>query len=162
VKDLVSIRKKDSLWEDLDRMRELITRRAYDLFVANGGCLGRELDDWLAAEKELVWKPAIELREKDNEFILKIAVPGVDPKDLGIEITPEDLLVKAETLKEPDDGKGNLYAGELPAGNLFRSVHFPKKVDTEKVKAGFDNGILTIRAAIAQEAEVKKIKAEAA
>ena len=162
MKDLVSIRKKDSLWEDLDRMRELITQRAYDLFVANGGRLGRELDDWLAAEQELVWKPAIELREKDNEFILKIAVPGVDPKDLDIEITPEDLLVKAETLKELNDGKGNLYAGELPTGNLFRSVHFQKKVDTEKVKAEFDNGILTIRAAIAQEAEVRKIKIEAA
>jgi HSP20 family protein len=162
VKDLVSIRKKESLWEDLDRMRELITRRAYDLFVANGGRLGRELDDWLAAEQELVWKPAIELREKDNEFILKIAVPGIDPKDLDIEITPEDLLVKAEMPKEPNDGKGDVYAGELPAGNLFRSIHFPNKVDTDKVKAEFNNGILTIRAAIAQEAEVRKIKIEAA
>jgi HSP20 family protein len=162
VKDLVSIRKKDSLWEDLDRMREQITRRAYDLFVASGGRFGRELDDWLAAEQEIVWKPGIELREKDNEFILKIAVPGVDPIDLDIEITPEDLLVKAEAPKESNEAKGVLYAGELPSGNLFRSIHFPKKVDTDKVNTEFKNGVLTIRVAVAQQAEARKVKVEAA
>jgi HSP20 family protein len=161
VKDLVSVRKKDSLWEDLDRMREQITRRAYDLFVANGGRFGRELDDWLTAEQEIVWKPAIELRENDNEFTLKIAVPGVDPMDLDIEITAEDLLVKAEGPKEPTEA-GDLYFGELPAGNLFRSIHFPKKVDTDKVTSEFKNVILTIRVAIAQQAEARKVKVEAA
>src|SRR5262245_35401036 len=143
-------------------MREQITRRAYDLFVANGSRLGRELDDWLAAEQELVWKPAIELREKDSEFILKIAVPGVDPKDLDIEITAQDLLVKAEALKESNAAKGDLYASELPCCNLFRSIHFPKKVDTDKVNTEFNNGILTIRVAMAQETEARKIKVEAA
>jgi HSP20 family protein len=162
VKDLLAIRKKDSLWDDLEKMREQVTRRAYDLFVANGGRFGRELDDWLTAEQELVWKPAIELREKDNEFILKIAVPGVDPKDLDIEITTEDLLVKAEAPKEPAETKGDLYAGELPTGNLFRSIHFPKKVDTDKVNSEFKNGILMIRVAIAQPAEARKVKIEAA
>lgn len=162
MKDLVSIRKKDSLWDDLEKMREQITRRAYDLFVANGGRLGRELDDWLAAEQELVWSPAIELREKDNEFILKIAVPGVDPKALDIEITAEDLLIKAEALKELNEAKGDLYVDELPTGNLFRSIHFPKKVDPDKVKTEFNNGILTITVAVAQEAEARKIKIEAA
>jgi HSP20 family protein len=162
VKDLVSIRKKDSVWEDLDRMREQITRRAYDLFVASGGRFGRELDDWLAAEQELVWKPAIELREKDNEFILKIAVPGVDPMDLDVEVTTEDLLVKAEGPKEPNEPTGDLYAAELPTGNLFRSIHFPKKVDTDNVNTEFKNGILTIRVAIAQPAEARKVKIETA
>jgi HSP20 family protein len=162
VKDLVSIRRKDSLWDDLEKMREQITRRAYDLFVANGGRLGRELDDWLAAEQELVWSPAIELREKDNEFILRIAVPGVDPKALDIEMTAEDLLVKAEALKELNEPKGDFYVDELPTGNLFRSIHFPKKVDPEKVNTEFNNGILTIRVAVAQAAEARKIKIEAA
>jgi HSP20 family molecular chaperone IbpA len=48
--------------------------------------------DWLEAERELVWKPAIELEERDNEFLLEMAAAGVDPKDFDIQVTPEDIL----------------------------------------------------------------------
>ena len=155
--ETVAIRKKDTIWEDMEQMRDRVMRRAYNLFLGDGCRLGKDMEDWLNAERELVWKPAIELKEEDNEFKLKIAVPGVDPKDLDIEVTPEDLLVKAETRHERKEEKGRFYACELETGNLFRVVHFPKKIDTEKIKAEFKNGILTITAAVAAESVAKKI-----
>jgi HSP20 family protein len=160
--ETVAIRKKDTIWDDMDKMRDRVMQRAYDLFLANGSRFGRDWDDWLNAERELVWKPAIELKEKDNEFKLKIAIPGVDPKDLDIEVTPEDLLVKAETRRETKEEKGELYTCELETGNLFRAIHFPKKIDPDKVKAEFKNGMLMISAAVAVEAKAKKVAIQVA
>jgi len=163
----VPVRKSKSIFDEIDRMRDRITRRAYEIFSANGGIFGRDINDWLAAENELVWKPAIELEEKDNEFLLRIAVPGVDPKDINIEVTAEDILVRADIHHEhkhehKEEKKGEVHACEFASGNLFRSIHLPKKIDSEKVKAEFKNGMLTLKAPVAEEAKVKKIAVTAA
>src|ERR1700730_6153750 len=89
------IQKTQSILDEMHQMQDRIMRRAYDIFHGTGDIFGRDLDNWLQAERELTWKPAIELREKDDEFRLQLTVPGVDPKDIDIEVTPEDILVKA-------------------------------------------------------------------
>ena len=158
----VAIRKSQSVWNEIEKMQDRIMKRAYEIFDGNGRVFGKDLDDWLAAEREFVWKPAIELREKGKEFNLQIAVPGIDAKDLDIEVTPDTLLVKAEIHHEQEEKKGNLYACEFQSGNLFRSVQFPKKVNPEKVKAEFKNGMLTITAEVAEEGQARKVNIEAA
>jgi HSP20 family protein len=144
------------------QIQDRIMRRAYDLFRVNGGIFGRDLEDWLQAERELVWTPSIELEEKNDEFRLQVAVPGVDPKDIDIEVTPEDILVKADLHHEHKEKKGEVYACEFASGNLFRTVHLPRKIDPDKVKAEFKNGMLSLKAPIAQESRAKKIQVEAA
>jgi len=156
------VTKTKSIFEELEKMQDRIMNRAYEIFRSNGGAFGREIADWLQAERELVWKPAIELEEKDNEFRLQVAVPGVDPKNIDIEVTPEDILVKAEFRHEHNEENGEIHTCELATGNLFRSIHLPKAIDTEHVKAEFKNGILTLKAPVAAEARPKNVKVEAA
>ena len=160
--ETLPIKKTTSIFDEIEKMRDRIMKRAYDIFQINGSIFGRDLDHWLTAERELIWKPPIELEEKDNEFRLQIAVPGVDPKDLNIEVTPEDILVKADLRHEHKEQKGEVYTCEFASGNLFRSIRLPKKIDTDKVKAEFKNGILSLKAPVAQEARAKKVKIEAA
>ena len=62
-------------------------RGAYDLFEKNGKTHGHDLQDWFDAERELVWKPAIELCEDDREIIVTVAVPGIDPRDFHMQVT---------------------------------------------------------------------------
>src|SRR5207249_277455 len=76
----VAIRKIASILEEMNQMQDRIMRRAYDIFERKGRLLGRDLDHWLQAERELLWKPALELRETNGEFVLEVDVPGVDPK----------------------------------------------------------------------------------
>lgn len=160
--ETLPIKRSKSTFDEIERMQDRIMRRAYEIFSANGGIFGRECADWLEAERELVWKPAIELEEKDDEFRLQVAVPGVDPKDIDIEVTPEDILVKADVHHEHKEKKGEVYACEFAAGNVFRSIHLPKKIDVDKVKAEFKNGMLTLKAPVAEEARATKITVEAA
>lgn len=158
----VAVQKAESFWDQFRKVEERIMRRAYDIFQGNGSVFGQDLDDWLAAERELIWKPAIELSEKNNQFEVKVAVAGVDPKDLRVEVTSEELLVKAETRTEKKEEKGEVHTSEFQSGYLFRSIRFPKKVDPGKVKAEVSNGLLSIVAPIAEEAKARKVDIHAA
>ena len=160
--EMLPIKKSKSILDDIAKMQDRIMQRAYDIFRGNGGIFGRDLDDWAQAERELVWKPSIELEENDNEFKLQIAVPGVDPKDINIEVAAEDILVKAAVRQEHREDQGKVHVCEFESGDLFRSVHLPKRIDPDKVKAEFKNGLLSLKAPIAEQARAKKVAVEAA
>jgi HSP20 family protein len=150
------IKKAESILDELEKMHDRIEKRAFEIFDGSDRTFGSDLDDWLAAERELIWKPSVELTEKDNEFSLRIAVPGVDPKDIDIEVTPEYLLVRGEAHQEHEEDRGRVHVCEFESGNLFRSIHFPKKINPGKVKAELKNGVLLVNAGIAVEAKTKR------
>src|SRR5262245_9062 len=109
----VAVQKKESFWDDMQRMENRIMRRAYDIFTINGSEFGNELDNWLTAERELVWKPAIELKEREGLFEVQIAVAGVDPKDIKVEVTAEDLLVSGEMKTQRKEERERVHATEF-------------------------------------------------
>lgn len=154
----IPIRKSQSLSNETSEWNDRIMRRAFEIFENRGG---PDLENWLTAENELVWKPPMELRERDNAMLLSMAVPGIEPKQIQIEATPEDLVVKAETRHEHREEKGSIYACEFHCGNMFRMIHFPKRIDPEKVKAEIRNGILNIHAPVAED-QRRKVPIEAA
>src|SRR3989442_6948308 len=87
--EAVAIRKISSLLDEMNQMQERIMRRAYTIFERNGRLLGRDLDHWLQAERELVWKPALELRETDGEFVLEVAVSSLYSNEHYVVIPPD-------------------------------------------------------------------------
>ena len=158
----VAIHKTSSILDEMNQIENRIMRRAYEIFQHNGALFGRDVDNWLQAERELLWKPALELRETDGEFQLEAALSGVDPKDIDIEVTPEDILVRADVHHEHRKEEGKTHICEFAHGNLLRSIHLPKKIDPDKVKAEFKDGMLSLKAPVAEEARATKIPLEAA
>jgi HSP20 family protein len=160
--DTLSIRRLSSITDEMKEMQNRITQRAFEIFQKNASTLGRDLENWTQAERELVWRPAFELSEKDGRFQLEAAMSGVDPKDINIEVTPEDIVLKAETHHQHTAGKGVIHYCEFGSGKMFRAIHLPKRIDTDKVKAEFKNGLLRLTAEIAEEGRARRIKPEAA
>jgi len=158
----IELRRADTVFDELDELQKAISRRAYDLFRHRGTLWGGPLTDWLTAEHELVWKPSVELRQKDNQFEVLVALPGVEAKDLDVEVTPEDVLIKAETTHEHTAEKGTVHVCEFESGKLFRSIHFPEKIDPESAKTEYRNGMLHLTAAIAKAAAAQKVEVKAA
>jgi HSP20 family protein len=144
------VRKQESISSEIDKLNQRIMRRAFEIFQSRGGMMGSELDDWLTAEKEFAGTPAIEMSEKDNEILLSVAMPGMDPKNIQIETTEDDLVVKADQTTESS------------SQSLLRTVHFPRKVSPENMKAEFKDGMLTIRAPLAEEQGKRDIAIDAA
>ena len=158
----IEVRKADTIFNELDRLHQAISRRAYDLF-RNGGTLGGgALTDWLTAEHELISKPAVELRQKDRQFEVLAALPGIEAKDLDVQITPEDVLIEAETTHEHTTDTGTVHLCEFDSGKIFRSIHFPEKIDPNSAKAEYRNGMLRLTAAIAKAAAAQPVEIKAA
>ena len=67
--------------EEMRELHEQIAHRAYEIYLERGALRGRDLDNWLAAEQELVWKPAV---EKNNPFMIQVAIAGIEPGDFII------------------------------------------------------------------------------
>jgi HSP20 family molecular chaperone IbpA len=159
---VVDLKKTESIFDELDRLHRTISERAYDLF-RNGGTFGGPLSDWLAAERELIAKPPIEVRQKDGQFEIEAALPGIDARDLDVQVTPEDLLIKAETTREQKTDKGTVHVSEFSRGKVFRSVRLPEKIDPNTAKAEYKDGMLRVTAAIAKTSEAaRKLQIQAA
>ena len=149
---LITLKKTDSILDELDQLHDAIGRRAYDLFRHHEGLPTNALDDWLCAEQDLVWRPAIELRQKDGRLELEAAVAGVDPADLDVQVTPEDILIAGKAEHHHEARHGSVHVCEFAAGRLFRSVHLPERIDPDSVKAELRNGMLHVTAAVATSA----------
>jgi HSP20 family molecular chaperone IbpA len=160
-KEQVGIRKSDSILEELNALKERISQRAYEFFRNPDDFWSGPVGDWLRAERELVWRPAIELRQKGNVLELAAALAGVDPKDLDVQVTPEDILIKASSQHEHTSDEGTVHLCEFDRGRLFRSVRLPERIDPDSVKAEYRNGLLRLTAKVAK-AETKKVEIQAA
>ena len=158
----IEVKRGDTIFNELDRLHQAISRRAYDLFRSGGTLWGGAFGDWLTAEHELISKPAVELRQKDGQFEVLAALPGVEAKDLDVQITPEHLLIKAETSHEHAAETGTVHVCEFDAGKIFRSIRFPEKIDPDSAKAEYRNGMLRLTAAIAKAATAQKVEIKAA
>lgn len=133
-----------SLIERMDEIFDTISRRAFDIFENNGRLLGRELDDWLRAERELLHPMHINLTESDDALEVKAEVPGFSEKELEIGVEPGRLTIagKRETKKEEVKGK-TVYAEEC-SDQILRVVDLPVEIETEKVTATLKNGVLEL------------------
>jgi HSP20 family molecular chaperone IbpA len=157
----IEVKKPQTLLDELEKLHQAITQRAYDLF-RTGSSWGGPLADWLNAERELIAKPAVELRQRDGQFEVSAALPGIDAKDIDLQITPEELLIKAETTREKKTDKSTVHMSEFSCGQVFRSVRFPERIDPETAKAEYKNGMLQLTATIAKSAAAKKVDVKAA
>ena len=155
-------RRAERLIDEVERLQKQITERAYEMFRKRGALLGAALDDWLTAEKQTIWKPAIEVRQKDNAFIIEAAVAGVEPGELDIQVTPDTVLIKAETTHAHADKKGAVHVCEFEPGPLFRLIRLPAPIDPDGVKAEYRNGLLRITAAMTAAKRAKTVEVKAA
>jgi len=159
-KNEIEVKRTESIFDELDRLHQAVSQRAYDLF--RNGNWGGALADWLSAERHLITKPSIELSEKDGQFAVMAALPGVDAKDLDVRITPTDLLIKGETTHEKKTDKGTVHVSEFSGAHVFRSIHFPKPIDPDTAQAECKDGILRLTATIAKIASANKVEIKAA
>jgi len=150
------------VFDAISEMQNRVMNRAYEIFEQNGYATGRDSENWTQAEREILWKPALELSERDGRFQLEAAISGIEAKDINLEVTPEDIVITADVHHDHKEQKGTVHYCEFQRGKMFRSIRLPKRINPDKVTAEFKNGLLRVTAEVAQEAQARKIKPEAA
>ena len=150
---------KDDLFDRVQEIYDSIARRAFELFEGNGQIFGRELEDWLRAESELLHPVHIEVADVGDSLSVRAEVPGFTVKDLEVSVEPERLTItgKRETKGERKKGGKAVYT-ERCADEILRVIDLPAAVDTTKVAATLKDGVLELE--MPKAALAKKIKVE--
>jgi len=130
----------------LAELRDAIRRRAFELFQKRGGELGKDLDDWLQAERDLFYTPHAAVNENEASYRMLISTPGFDASDIEVIATPRELLVEAKKERRLEPKRDSLRAGALESRTLFRRFDLTAPIETDHATARIDEGSLTIEA----------------
>ena len=102
--------------------------------------------------------PAVDVYEDEHKVALKIEVPGIDEKDIDVRVENNTLTVHGERKIEKEEKEENYRRVERQYGSFTRTFTLPTTVDTEKVSATYDKGVLKIALPKKAEAKPKQIK----
>ena len=128
----VPVRIAESIVEEIEKMYDHITKRAYEIFRERNGFATLDLEDWLTAERELVFKPDVSIEDTDCRITVTVCVGNVRPRDVQLLVTPDAMVIRAE--------------GSMAAKKIFRTVQFPRRIDVSRAEASYANGCLVLTA----------------
>ncbi|MEU4493270.1 Hsp20/alpha crystallin family protein [Streptomyces sp. NPDC023998] len=92
-----------------------------------------------------------------DDFVVHFDIPGVDPETVDVDVDRNVLTVRAERRSPAPDG-AELIAAERPTGTCSRQLFLGDSLDTERIDAAYDAGVLTLRIPVAEQARPRKIK----
>ena len=108
-----------------------------------------------AEERE--WTPAIEVFEKEDEFVVRAELPGMKEEDVDISVADDTLTIRGEKKSESEVKEENYHYCERSYGSFLRSIALPSNIDSKKIEASYDSGVLEISLPKAAEVKPKKI-----
>ncbi|TMM53254.1 Hsp20/alpha crystallin family protein [Maribacter algarum] len=100
--------------------------------------------DWFGGlESATSYLPAVNIKDNETEFELELSVPGRKKEDFNIEIDEDVLTVSSEVRTDEEKKTENFTRKEFTFSSFKRSFTLPETVDTEKIEANYENGILS-------------------
>ena len=96
-----------------------------------------------------------------DDYLVIFDLPGVDPDGIDIDVERNVLTVKAERRPLELDGGTELQVNERPSGVFSRQLFLGESLDTTKIQANYDNGVLLLRIPIAEQAKPRKVEISA-
>jgi HSP20 family protein len=89
-------------------------------------------------------RPTLDLSAKDNAYLATLELPGVDPKDVKIELRKNNLFITGEKKQEEEHKERDHYRIERSYGMFRRVLTLPEDVNTDDISASYKNGVMTI------------------
>ncbi len=93
---------------------------------------------------ERMWAPAVEVRETDGNLIVCADLPGIDQKDVKVEVDEGMLVIQGERKREQKEEREGYRRSEVSYGSFYRTIPLPENAKIDQAKADFHNGVLEI------------------
>lgn len=145
-----------SRWTPFEELREMQQQINY-LF---GDFFGR-VGDTPAEMREFPWEPAVDVVEKDDEFLFKVELPGMKLEDIKVAIEGDFLIISGERKWEKEKKDERVHRMERSYGTFRRELRLPPKVDPDQIKAAFHEGVLEVRIPVLEIAKPRMVAIEA-
>lgn len=122
----------------------------------------RLLRNWWtpATFSEFDWNPSVDVAETDTDIVVKADVPGVSKDDIDITVDNNQLIISGEKRQEIEEKEKDYYHMERRYGSFRRVFGLPSTADTDKITAGYENGVLTVTIAKTEVAKGRKVEIE--
>ena len=135
----------------LHRQVDELFRRSFAEMPGLGSLFGESADH-----------PQVESYVKDDEWVVKASLPGVDPKAVEVSLAGDRLTLRGERKDDKEVRDEDYLVREIRYGSFERTLRVPEGVETEQIRASMEDGMLTITAPIKAESRARKIPVEAA
>jgi HSP20 family protein len=118
--------------------------REFDRLTREGGAAGR------------THVMAMDAYRQGDQFVVRFDLPGVDPSSIDLTVERDVLTVSAERRWVREDGQQALFA-ERSQGTFRRQLFLGEALDTSRIEASYDNGVLTVTVPVAETAKPRKV-----
>ncbi len=139
-------------FRDLVTLKERMDRLFEDTFARS-----RSIEESLAPGS---WSPPVDIYETDENIVLKAELPGIERKDITLEVKENILTLKGDRKFEKEVKQENYHRVERSYGSFQRSFSLPSNIKRDRVEAEFKDGILEVTLPKAEVAKPKQIKVE--
>ena len=136
-------------FRDLRTLQEEVNR----LFTGN---ITRGFDEEGIARG--AWSPSVDIYENKDHIVLEAELPGMKREDFDLSVENNVITLRGERHFEKKDESDNYHRVERAYGSFTRSFTLPTTVNTEDIKADYEQGVLKVRLAKRTEAKPKQIK----
>ena len=145
-----------SLWDPLHErygIRGTLSRLFEDVFH------GLERAGWGPgfAGMEL-WTPSVDVEEKDKEYLLTADLPGLDKKDIRVEVKNKVLTISGERKTDKEEKGKNYLRREHTFGSFSRSLSLPEDTKATEIKASYKDGVLSLKIPRVEGAQAQAAK----
>ncbi len=120
--------------------------------------LEKELDHLFYGESSASWVPAIDLRETKEAYVIEADLPGLKREDIEVSVVDDVVTLKGERKSETERTEDGYHYAERRHGRFERSFRLPAGVDTAKVTAQFEQGVLNVTLPKPEAAKPKQIE----
>jgi HSP20 family protein len=119
----------------------------------------RTEEDWALGRQ---WAPSVDIFEHEGNLVLRAELPGIEPKDVDVHVENNVLTLRGERKLESEVKREQYHRVERAYGTFSRSFTLPNVVDTEKIKADYKDGVLSVTLPQREEAKPKQIQVSVA
>ncbi len=144
-REILKLSVGDALFERVQEINSLITRRAYELFESSGFTHGHDRDNWLRAESEILLNVPVDITETETEVTVCAEVPGFSEKELEVRVEPHCIFIVGTRQEASEQRQGKTVYSERQANQIFRVLDLPASIDPAAVHATLSDGLLVVR-----------------
>ena len=124
--------------EDMERLYEGFEGLRFPSFF------GREFLPFRKEFENVDWVPKVEVLQHNEELTVRAELPGLTKDDIKVEVTDKALTLSGERKEEKEEKREGYYRSERNYGSFYRRIPLPEGVNTDKVTATFNNGMLEV------------------
>jgi HSP20 family molecular chaperone IbpA len=153
-----------ALFRGLEELFDGVRQRAYGLYERRGAESGHDLENWLDAERQLIWSPPAEMVETETEYRIRVIAPDFHSADVWVTATAKLLIVEGDNHCSCAKNDGRVVFSEFARRKLLRCFTLAHAIDVERVTGTLSRGELTIiapKSAVTDTAEQEDVAAAA-